>query len=121
MPRLVQTTRAGSTSLRSLINGFIVCLGIAMFATGSTAHAVETVTFREDKADADDEPRTVIGELMVEAQDGGVMLMADDGRIWTVQPNQIVNRKSDEKALLPIDDDEMARRMVAELPKGFAV
>ncbi len=80
------------------------------------SRGVETVEFRDG-----DTPRTVIGEILVEAQDGGVMLQADDGRIWTLQPEQIDQRTSDDKPLQPIDADEMERRMLAEMKDGFNV
>ncbi|MGB7347182.1 MAG: DUF1570 domain-containing protein [Pirellulaceae bacterium] len=80
--------------------------------------AVETVTFSKSEQA---EPRTVVGELMVEAKDGGLMLMADDGRIWTIQPEEIQNRRSDDQPLAPIDDEEIGRRMLAEMPQGFKV
>ena len=46
--------------------------------------------FRDPKAG----DLTIRGEILVEAQDGGVMLLGDDGRIWTIQPDQIVSRDS---------------------------
>ncbi|WP_419189876.1 DUF1570 domain-containing protein [Stieleria marina] len=82
----------------------------------------ETKTAEPDEADTDDQKlRTVVGELLVEAKDGGLMLLADDGRIWTIQPEQIQHRKSDDTTLVPIDDDEIQRRMLAEMPAGFKV
>lgn len=65
------------------------------------------------------EERVVIGEAVVEAVDGGVLVCADDGRIWTIQPEQISRR---EPGPLPavISQDEIERRMLAELPAGFA-
>ena len=65
--------------------------------------------------------RTVIGEILVEAQDGGLMLQADDGRIWTLQPKQIAERKSDDTDLVPIDADEMEERLLKEMPSDFKV
>jgi hypothetical protein len=86
----------------------------------TTQHAkgVETVVFREsDQA----EPRTVVGELIVEASDGGVMLQSDDGRIWTIQPQQIESRDSNDNELVPLDGEEIGQRMLAEMPQGFQV
>jgi hypothetical protein len=84
----------------------------------STTSAVETVAFRP--ADSD-EPLTVKSEVLVEAQDGGMMLLADDGQIWTIQPDQIIDRKSDSTELQPIDADEMQRRMLAKMGPKFIV
>ncbi|OYP34066.1 DUF1570 domain-containing protein [Rhodopirellula sp. MGV] len=65
--------------------------------------------------------RTVKGRILVEAQDGGLMLQSDDGRIWMIQPEQIIKRESNEDAFEPISSDEMADRMREELPPGFAI
>ena len=95
----------------------LLLLGVAQ-----AAHAVETVRFREADPpgpSAEAQVRTVVGEILVEAQDGGLMLQSDDGRIWTIQPDQILERSSDDKPLVPIDVDEMERRMLSELPAGF--
>lgn len=65
--------------------------------------------------------RTVKGQILVEAQDGGLMLQSDDGRIWMVQPEQIIERSSDDEELQPITPDKMGARMREELPAGFSV
>ena len=62
--------------------------------------------------------RTVEGEVLVEAADGGVMLLADDGRIWTVQPDQLIERLP-KPPPQPIDHDKMTRRLMAEYPGAF--
>ena len=109
MPRLVFLVSLLSVSLCALTSG-----------------AVETVRFRETGLSNGaplhrDGPRTVVGEILVEAHDGGLMLLSDDGRIWKIDPDQIVNRKSDESELVPITADAMERRMLDELPSGFRV
>ena len=97
-----------------------------MMVVGATrASAVETVTFKSDPKDLVNgvpaPTRTIIGEIVITAQDGGLMLRSDDGRIWTVQPDQIIDRQSDDKELSPLTSDEMAERMKREMPSGFAV
>ncbi len=64
------------------------------------------------------EKRVVDGEILVEAVDGGVMLQGDDGRIWSIQPEQITHREEGPPPK-PIDADEVERRMLEELPRGF--
>lgn len=88
---------------------------ITAVAIPADAWGVETVRFRDGEAE-----RTVVGELMVEAQDGGVMLQADDGRIWRVLVEQIIDRRSDDNPLEPIDADQAEHRILEEMP-GFAV
>ncbi len=96
----------------------VFCLIVSTLAlTGSPASAVETIEFREPKAGTIE----IKGEILVEARDGGVMLLADDGRIWTIQPEQIVDRKSDQTAMQPVDADQMEQRMLAEMTSDFDV
>jgi hypothetical protein len=66
------------------------------------------------------EKRVVAGEVLVEAADGGVLMRADDGRIWTLQREQITHREPGDVPPA-IDQAEMERRMLAELPAGFEV
>ena len=91
----------------------------------SSADAVETVKFESDEKDLVNgvpmPSRVVSGEILVEAQDGGLMLQSDDGRIWTIQPDQITERSSNEDELRPLTADEMAARMKEEMPAGFSV
>ena len=98
MPRLV------------LLSIMILWLGFARPSAG-----VETVQFRQDQT-----TRTVVGEILVEAQSGGLMLQADDGRIWTVQASEIIDRMSDDRPLEPIDIEQAARRMLEELGPEFS-
>lgn len=78
--------------------------------------AVEKVTFDDDGVS-----RTVVAKILVEAEDGGLMLQSDDGHIWIVQPEHIQDRASDETPLQPIDGDAMQQQLLSELPKGFKI
>lgn len=121
VPRLKPKSGQSSALVLMAIATVMVAFG---FLT-SNLGAVETVTFRSDKKDLVNgipmPTRTVTGEILVEAQDGGLMLQSDDGRIWMVQPSQIIERSSNEKTLEPLTADAMAERMKQELPSGFAV
>jgi hypothetical protein len=94
----------------------LIAAAVLVAAGSRGALAVETVKIRDG-----DKVRTVVAEVLVEAQDGGLMLQADDGYVWQLQPEQIVERISDDEPLQPIDFDEMQRRMLAEMPTGFKV
>jgi hypothetical protein len=101
MPRLVLFT-----VLTAILASFV-----------SPAVGVERVCFRDSK----DRKRTVIGEILVEAQDGGIMLQADDGQIWMIQPKELIERSSDDQPLVPLTDDEIEQRLLEELQDGFQV
>lgn len=92
---------------------FVLCIAGVL---AKPSAAVEIVQFRDAKLGK----ISITGEILVEAQDGGLMLLGDDGRIWEIQPEQIDSRKSDPAELKPIDGDEMERRMLAEM-NGFSV
>lgn len=98
---------------------------IVAFERTSVAFAVETVKFTSDEKDLVNgvpmPSRVVSGEIMVEAQDGGLMLQSDDGRIWMIQPDQITERTSQETEFKPLSSDSMAERMKEEMPAGFSV
>ena len=84
---------------------------------GIAAELAEEIEFRPEVNDA---PIKVTGEILVEAQDGGVLMLADDGYIWTIQPNQIVKRNKLEVPMTPVSTAEMKRRLM-EQNKGFEV
>ena len=98
-----------------LVKSFTFVLLIAFSI--SVAVADETIRFR---AGANGDARTVVGESLVEAQDGGVLLQANDGRIWTIQPDQILERKTDADAFQAVSADEMQTRLLKEMP-GFEI
>ncbi len=85
-------------------------------AGGGSAPALEHVTLRRD-----DEQFRVSGRLLVEAKDGGLLLEARDGVLWGVQPKELIKRTSDDVPFEPLSREELAERLLAELPKGFAV
>src|SRR5690606_39231225 len=67
------------------------------------------------------EPKEIVAKALVTAQDGSQMVVTDDGRMLIIQPGWILTRTSDEQPLVPVDAKEAGRRLLAELPPGFAV
>lgn len=80
------------------------------------AAAMETVQFADGA-----ETRTVTGKRVVEAQDGSILLLARDGRLWPIQETDIRRRFQDARPFEPLSRDELARRVLADLPDGFQV
>ncbi|MEM9587217.1 MAG: DUF1570 domain-containing protein [Planctomycetota bacterium] len=97
----------------------VVLLFALAFVPASRVQAVERVRYRGE--DSQNSVKTAFGELLVEAQDGGVMLQSDDGRITTIQPSQILDRATDETPLSPLDAEQMAERLMDEMPAAFQV
>lgn len=120
MPRLV------SDSVCSGVFAFILTCLVADAALAESVTAddltatriVEEVVFKEDDSKSS-KNRTVVGEVMIEAQDGGVMLLADDGRLWTLQPEQIQKRTPTDSPLKVAMHEELEQRLLKELGDEF--
>jgi hypothetical protein len=80
------------------------------------AAAMDQVTFRRDGKTLE-----VTGRLLVEAKDGGLLVMARDGVIWAIPPDEQVEHTSDQQPFQPYTRDEIKARLLKELPEGFRV
>ncbi|MEN6449639.1 MAG: DUF1570 domain-containing protein [Thermoguttaceae bacterium] len=72
------------------------------------------MTFRRDG-----KTRQIAGRLEVEAKDGGLLMMAPDGVLWTVPPEEQIKHTSDQRAFRPYTRDELGKQLLGELPPGF--
>ncbi len=62
----------------------------------------------------------LVGKPLVEAQDGGVLLLAVDGAIWPLEPQIIKSRQRDDRPFALLDRQQLAERLVEEMP-GYSV
>ncbi len=92
------------------------CALLIVLFTNSSLCALEYVTLRSDGRE-----RTLSGQLVVTAEDGGLLLMTRDGTLWTIEPKQLVSRKQDAEAFRPLSRDELAEQLLSELPSGFEI
>jgi hypothetical protein len=81
------------------------------YATG-----VEVVVVRSGENE-----QLVEGKILAEAGDGGLLILAEDGVMWPIQPDEILSRKQSPRPFLPHSADETAKRLLAELPSGFRI
>jgi Protein of unknown function (DUF1570) len=74
-----------------------------------------------DYVDCKQEGKTahLSGKTIVQAQDGGVLLLASDGHLWTLQPEQILAKRHDDQTFSPLTGDELRKSVLADLPAGF--
>jgi hypothetical protein len=61
------------------------------------------------------------GKVLVKAQDGGLLLLARDGVLWLIPPEEQVKHDTDDKPFAPLAREELSKRLFAELPQGFKV
>ncbi len=88
---------------------------ITLCAAGQL-RALEHVTLRRDGRE-----QTLSGQVMVRAEDGGLLLATPDGTLWAIEPDELVSRREDQREFQPLARDELARQLTAELPSGFDV
>lgn len=62
---------------------------------------------------------TVRGKVLVEAADGGLLALGEDGRIWPVTPEQLVRHVETDGAFEPLSAEELATELLDELGTGF--
>ncbi|MCH2123441.1 MAG: DUF1570 domain-containing protein [Pirellulaceae bacterium] len=60
----------------------------------------------------------VEGEILVEAQDGGLLLADRQGTFWAVQPDEIQQRGTTDQPFEPLNQKEASEHLKKELP-GF--
>ncbi len=80
------------------------------------AVAVEHVTFKRD-----DQETHVRGRLEAKAKDGGLLVLAADGVMHAIQPNEIIQHSHDDAPFVPSDAGAMSKQLLGALPKGFEV
>jgi len=99
---------------RILQRDVTVLCAATIFVLAPSLGADEQIHFTRDGRD-----RFIRGELIVEDVGGGVLLLADDGRLWAVQRKEITRREKTDKAFTPLSREALARKVLAELPAGF--
>jgi hypothetical protein len=64
---------------------------------------------------------TVAGKVVVKAEDGGLLVLAPDGVLWPITPEELVEHKTDGTPFAPYARQEQIKRLLAQLPEGFEV
>lgn len=93
-----------------------ILAAILTLATAESAAALDEVVVQRDAVQ-----QTLRGKVLVKAADGGLLLQAPDGRLWRIEPQQIVAQSTDRLPFQPLSADELASRLPGELGAGFEV
>lgn len=101
--------------VRSLMLWALACV-LAGAIVEVPAFAVEQVTLSENG-----QQRVVSGKVMVEAVDGGILLLTPDGKMLPIPKEQISERGSNNKLFQPLAKDEFRKQLLASLPAGFKI
>ncbi len=113
------TVRRPRGPFRALLGG---CLAAALFLLASRLPAADAeplvrMTFVDDSA----QTITVEGKVVVEAADGGVLLLGRDGRLWSVTPRQKRSLESTGRPFSLLTAEELGRALVGELGPNFEI
>ena len=98
-------------SMRSLLFALLVVLGSL-----KSAAALDQLTIQHEGREL-----SIAGQVEVEAEDGGLLLLTPDGTLWTVEPKHLVSRKEDSQPFRPLTREQLAKQLLGELPEGFEV
>lgn len=61
------------------------------------------------------------GEVITEYPDGSMLLLANDGQLWTLRGEDIISSEPTTEAMIPATSDEIYEKFRTELPPGFSV
>lgn len=82
----------------------------------SSTAAVEVVSLRRDGKALE-----VKGKVVTEAVDGGLLLLDSEGVMWSIQPDELVQRKTDDTPYQPLQGQALQQRLLQQLPAGFQI
>ncbi|QGJ69016.1 DUF1570 domain-containing protein [Planctomycetales bacterium 10988] len=92
---------------------FVVC---CILSLSPCAYGLDRIAVR-----IEDRPGEVVGKILVEAEDGGILALSRDGQIWPLQPGQIAEVRQDESPFQPFTVEETSRRLLNEMPENFRI
>ncbi len=87
---------------------------VILLACPAAAVALDYVTLQKDGQTTE-----LAGEVQVEAQDGGVLLLAADGVLWPIPKEQIAGRRTDDQPFEPMSREKLTAQLAKELGAGF--
>jgi hypothetical protein len=61
------------------------------------------------------------GRVLTEATAGDVLLETDDGTFWLLDSEKILSRHKGDEPFIPVTQEKLAERLLAELPAGFRI
>jgi len=64
---------------------------------------------------------TSVGEIIVEAEDGGLLLLTPDGQLWTLQPEDILSRSDSKDSMKAQSSEGIDAKFKLQAADGFKV
>jgi hypothetical protein len=91
-------------------------IALILVALHASASALDYVSLTRDG-----QPIHIVGKVLTEAVDGGLLMLDREGCLWAVQASELSKRASDATRFEPLRQEELQARLVAQLPDGFRV
>lgn len=117
-----RVTVTGRNSSVSVSQGGMLCpvLWLIWLGTAGSLSAAD-LSVQVSFADAKNRERTVDGRIVVEASDGGIVLLGQDGRLWNITPKQIRHQTATGKPFSLFTAKELGPRLQTELGDRFRI
>lgn len=71
--------------------------------------------YRVTFTDAKSATRTIESRVLLEAQDGGLLLEGRDGRLWNVTPKQLQQREKADAGFRPLTAEQLGEQLASEI------
>ncbi len=112
--RVVASKTRSSKRVQLLTHIGIFALAMLIWGPGD-AQADELTISRSGKS------ITLMGEILIEAQDDSLLFEANDGQLWTVKPDEVKTKKVNDTEVAAIEPEQLAEELLDELPDGFRI
>lgn len=102
--------------LLALAAGAVFARVVPLRADESTPNSVAGIYTFEDRRQKTHE---ITARVLVEAQDGGLLLQGVDGRIWQVPPDRLKQKQESTSPFAAISGADLGKQLTQELGAGF--
>jgi hypothetical protein len=82
-----------------------------------SAAGLEQVEWRDEAM----QRHEVAGRILVEATDGGLLLIGQDGKLWSIDKGELISRNESGEPFRPLAPVKLGKQLQAELGAGFDV
>lgn len=105
--------RLALTILATALGVKLFALTGLLFCVAKPLCALDRVTLQEGSP--------LVGQVLIEAADGGLLLETPDQELHLLEPQRISARSTNDEAFTLLDGDQLATQLLEELPDDFQI
>ena len=94
------------------------CLAVNCTLIFSCNAQVKTVVI---EFDSDEGRKNTVGEVVREVAGGRILLQTPDGRMWHLEPEEILSQSVSKEPMVPLTSDQIFAQFKETLPPGFDI